>query len=140
MSRQRRQIGSQADERAHDPALGLPSLAEHDHVMAGDERVGELRKHGLFVADNAREQWLAGAKTGQKIATHLLLDRLAPVSAGAKLGDGLRPARGHHCTIDKETAALGLVSNRSTQVPFLNAVMLTGRLDSIDSRALRGCA
>ena len=46
----------QADERAHDPALGLAALPEKDHVMAGDDGVGQLRQDGLVVADDAGQQ------------------------------------------------------------------------------------
>ena len=91
----------QAHERAHDPALRLAALAEHDDVVAGDDRVGELGQDRVVVAHDAGEQLLAGAEAGQEVAAHLLLDRFALVPAGAQLGDRLRSRRGHPCTIDK---------------------------------------
>jgi hypothetical protein len=45
----------QADQRAHDPALGLTALAKKDDVVAGDDCVGKLRQDGLVVADDALE-------------------------------------------------------------------------------------
>jgi len=69
--------------------------------VAGDHRVGQLRQHCLVVAHDALEQRLAGAKAGQQVAPHFLLDGLALVSARAELADGLGPAGGHPSTIAK---------------------------------------
>src|SRR5205807_3408640 len=72
----------QADQGSHDPALRLAALPQHDHVVARDDRVGQLRQYGLVVADDPGEQWFAGAQAGQQVAAHLLLDRLPLVPAG----------------------------------------------------------
>ena len=79
----RHELVEQADERAHDPALGLPSLAEHDHVVPGDDRVGQLRQHGVVVADDARKQRLSSPQAGEEVAAHLLFDCLSLVPARA---------------------------------------------------------
>jgi len=83
------------DERTHDAALRLPALAEHDHVVSRDDCVGELRQHGVVVADDAGEERFARAKPHEQVAAHLLLHRLANVAAGAKLCDGGRQVAGH---------------------------------------------
>ena len=63
--------------------------------MARDHRVGQLRQHRVVVADDALEQRLSGAKSGEQVAAHFLLDRFVLVPARAKLANGLRPAWGH---------------------------------------------
>ena len=78
----------QRDQRAHDAALGLPALAEKDHVVTRDDGIGELRKHGVVVPDDAGEQRLAGAQARDEVSPHLLLDGLVFMAAGAKLGNG----------------------------------------------------
>ena len=91
----RHALVEQRDQRAHHPALRLPALAEHDHVVPRDDRVGELRQHRLLVADDARQERLAGAQPRQEVAAHLVLHRLALMSGGAELGDGSRFGGGH---------------------------------------------
>ena len=99
------ELVEQADQRAHDPALRLSPLPEQDDVVAGDDRVGQLRQHGVVVTHDAGEQLLARPQSGEEVAAHLLFDRLAPVSRGPKLGDGVGSGRGHPCTIEKQSAA-----------------------------------
>ncbi len=84
----------EGDERAHDAALRLASLTEQDHIVAGDHRVRELRKHRLVITDDAGEKRLATAQSRQQVAAHLLLDVLADVARRAKLADG--PSGGGH--------------------------------------------
>ena len=65
----------QIDQAAKDPALGLAAQAEQDEVVPRQDRVHELRDDGLVVADDAREERLAGLQLPHEIVPHLLLDR-----------------------------------------------------------------
>ena len=47
---------SRLGERADDAGLRLAPLAEEDHVVAGEQRVLELREDGVLVADDARRR------------------------------------------------------------------------------------
>jgi len=96
----------QGNQRAHDAALRLAPFAEQDHVVTRDHRVGQLRQHRVVVAHDPIEQRLAGAKAGQEIAAHFLLDRLALVAARAYLADGLWADRAHSSTIDNTRRSL----------------------------------
>ena len=46
-------------QRAHQPALGLPLLAQKQHVVLGDQRQVDLGNDRVVVADDAGEQLLA---------------------------------------------------------------------------------
>src|SRR2546425_1732529 len=85
----------EGDERAHDTALRLAPLAEHDHVVSGYDRVRELRKHRLVIADDSKERRLAAAQPRQQVAAHLLLYGLAHVPGRSKLGNGSSGGGGH---------------------------------------------
>ena len=52
----RHPLVEQLGERADHAGLRLAALAEEDHVVAGDERVLELRQHGVLVADHAVDE------------------------------------------------------------------------------------
>ena len=93
----RYELVEQADQGPHDPTLGLAALAQHDDVVSRDDGVRQLRQHRFVVADDSREQRLARLEAREKIAPHLLLDRLALVSGGTKLRDGLGSGSGHLC-------------------------------------------
>jgi len=70
--------------------------------VAGDDRVADLRKYGVVVADDPREDRLAVAQALEQVTAHLLLDRLPDVARRAELGDGLRQVLGHEMRIDKD--------------------------------------
>ena len=55
----RHPLVEQADERADDARLRLAALAEEDHVVAGEQRVRELREDGVVVTDDAVDERLA---------------------------------------------------------------------------------
>ena len=46
----------QVDERAHDARLRLTAFAEQDHVVAGEQRVRNLRQHGVLVTDDTIDE------------------------------------------------------------------------------------
>src|SRR5262249_50626455 len=46
------ELVKEADERAHQPALGLPLLAEKEHVVPGNEGEVDLRDYRIFVTDD----------------------------------------------------------------------------------------
>jgi hypothetical protein len=96
----RHHLVEKADQRAHDAALRLAALAEKDDVVSADDRVRQLRQYGLVVADDSRQQLLAGTQPREEVATHLLLHGLATVPACAELADGLGSGGGHPCTIE----------------------------------------
>src|SRR5712692_6412150 len=86
----------EADERAHDAALRLAALAEHDHVVSRDHRIRELRQHGLVIADNSGEERFAAAKSRQQIAAHLLFDVFTHMAGGPKFANCPSGGGGHH--------------------------------------------
>ena len=58
----RHPLVEQVGERADHAGLRLAALAEEDHVVAGDQRVLELREDGVLVADHAVDERLALAR------------------------------------------------------------------------------
>ena len=58
------QLGEPSDHAG----LGLPALAEEDHVVAGDQRVLELRENGVLVADHAVDELLAFGDPRDRVA------------------------------------------------------------------------
>src|SRR5207249_11188212 len=69
------QLGiEQRGERAQNAALGLAAQAQQNEIMARQDGVDELRHHGIFVADDAGEYFLAGilAQAGDEILAHLV--------------------------------------------------------------------
>ena len=80
----------QAAERADQPRLPLPPLAEQDDVVPGDQRPLEVRQYGLAEPDDAGERVLASAQPGQQVFSYLRPDPTVFVTAHAQLGNGLR--------------------------------------------------
>ena len=72
-------------ERADHARLRLAALAEEDDVLAGEDRVLELRHDGLLVAEDAGEQRPPFADARDQVAAHLFLDRTAPCSPTASV-------------------------------------------------------
>src|SRR5207249_11964313 len=69
------QLGiEQRSERAQNAALGLAAQPQQDEIMARENGVGELRHHGIFVADDAGEYLFAGilSQAGDEILPHLV--------------------------------------------------------------------
>ena len=80
----------QADQLADHAALGLPALAEEDHVLAGQQRVDEGRLDGVLVAHDAGEERLVAGQPGQQVVADFGPHRFGLVAALAQLSDGLR--------------------------------------------------
>ena len=72
----RHPLVEQTDERAHDARLRLAALAEEDDVVAGEQRVGELRDDGVVVTDHAVDERFALREHAHGVGTELFLDRL----------------------------------------------------------------
>ena len=84
----RHPLVEQRGERTDHAGLRLAALAEEDHVVAGDERVLELREHGVLVADDAVDQRAPGGDPRQGVRPHLFLDRPGHPAAGLELAEG----------------------------------------------------
>ena len=71
----RRPFVEQRDERAQNPRLGLAAFAEQDQILARQQRVLQLRQHGVVVADDARKQRFALAQFFDQVFAQFGLDR-----------------------------------------------------------------
>ena len=80
-------VVEEANQRAHQPALGLALLAEEEHVVAGEEGDVDLGNDGVVVADDAGEQFFAGRQQAKEVVADLLLDRLGCPAAVAQLSE-----------------------------------------------------
>ena len=56
--------------------------------MPREDGIDDLRLDGVLVADDAREEWGAGAKPGDQIGAQLLLDAAGTVAGGLELPKG----------------------------------------------------
>jgi hypothetical protein len=73
-SRQDRNLGIQElDELSEDPTLRLTAQSEQDEVVAGEDRVHDLRHHGVVVSHDAREQGLAVTQLANQVGSELVL-------------------------------------------------------------------
>ena len=70
-----RPLIEQRGEAADDARLRLPTLAQQDHVLPGEDRVLDLRDDGLFETDDPREQIASVPQAGDQVLPHLLADR-----------------------------------------------------------------
>ena len=68
-------VVEQRDERADEPGLGLAALAEQHHVLAGEDRVLDLRDDRIVVAADPAEQLLVVAQLADEVAAKLGSDR-----------------------------------------------------------------
>src|SRR5262249_30408130 len=64
-----------ANQRPHQPTLGLSLLAEKEHVVPGDQGQIDLRNHGAVIADDSGEQLVATGKHGEEVVADLMFDR-----------------------------------------------------------------
>ena len=71
----RHPLVEQIGERADHAGLGLTALTEEDHVVTGEQRVLELRHHGVLVAEDTVEERFPDADLGDGVGTDLVLDR-----------------------------------------------------------------
>ena len=90
----RHPLVEQLGEPTDHAGLGLAALAEEDHVVAGDERVLELREHGVLVADHAVDELLALRDPRDRVGAHLFFDRARDPAAGPELAEGSRTRHG----------------------------------------------
>ena len=74
-------------QQPHQPALGLPLLAQEQHVVLGDQGQVDLGDDRVLIADDAREQLVAPGQGRHEIVVNLLLDRLGTPAAGTQLAD-----------------------------------------------------
>ena len=75
----------EADQAAHQPALGLALFAQEEQVVAGDQGEVDLGNDRVVVADDAGEQLLALAEHAQEVVADLLLDGLGNPAAGPQV-------------------------------------------------------
>ena len=87
MSRYGNLLVEEADERPHQPALGLPLLAEEEHVVPGEQREVDLGDDGVVVADDAGKQLLAAGQGGEEVVVDFVLDGFRLPAALAKLAE-----------------------------------------------------
>ena len=78
----RRPLVQQADQAAQQAGLALPALAEHDHVVAGDQGTLQLRQHGVLEAEDARPDVASLGQRGQQVLPNLGLDATLAVTGG----------------------------------------------------------
>jgi hypothetical protein len=88
-------IVEKADQRAHQPALGLPFFTEKEQVVPGEDGEVDFGKDRILIADDAGEEILAGLQHSQEIITNLLLDGFRYPSARPQLLErgGSHPSR-----------------------------------------------
>jgi hypothetical protein len=77
----------QIGEGAQDAALRLTAQAKEDEIVAGEDRVHQLRHHRLVVADDAGEQRLAGLELADEVVADFLLDRLRAIPRPPQLSE-----------------------------------------------------
>ncbi len=90
------EIGETADHAG----LRLPSLAQEDDVVAGEQRIFELRGDGALVAEHLGEQRLIGLDFGDGVAPQLLAQRHRLPTARLQGSECLRVRHGrtiHGC-------------------------------------------
>jgi hypothetical protein len=88
----------QGHERAHQAGLRLAAQAEENEVVAGEQRVHQLRDHRVVVADDAGKERFAGAQLLNQVRANFLvhrpvrhvtaLDRAAELANRGNLGSG----------------------------------------------------
>ena len=66
---------------AEDPALRLTPEPEEDQVLAGQDRIDELRNDRVAVSADSGKEPLPSPEPGDQVRTHFVLDRAARVSA-----------------------------------------------------------
>ncbi len=69
----RHRVVQQVHQGADEPGLGLPSLAQEDDVLSGEEGVLQLGDHRLLIAHDAGEERPAPPDLLDEVAAHLLL-------------------------------------------------------------------
>ena len=75
----------EADQEPHQPAFGLPLLAQEEQIVPGDQAEVDLRDDGVVVSDDAGEEFLAPAEHPDEIVVDFAFDRPGDPAAGAQL-------------------------------------------------------
>ncbi len=63
------------DQQAHQPALGLPLLAEKEHVVPGQQGQIDFRDDRVVVANDSRVQFVTRGQHAHEVVVHFVLDR-----------------------------------------------------------------
>ena len=72
------------DQSTENPALGLTSQSQQNHVMARKNGIRDLRNDGVFVSDDPGKHRLVCPKLTDKIRPHFVFDRSCPIGLPAK--------------------------------------------------------
>ena len=91
-------------ERSGQPALGLAALAEQDQVLAGQERVLDLREDRLVEADDPGKDALAALELPDEVLADLGLDGPRRVACLPQLADGSRLRHARDLTMRREAS------------------------------------
>jgi hypothetical protein len=83
-------------EQPHQPALRLPLLTKEEHVMAGEHGDVDLGDHGVVVADDAGEEFLAAAQKPREVRLQFILDGAALPAARVEFCQGAGKVRLRH--------------------------------------------
>ena len=85
-------------ELPHQPALGLPLLAEEEHVVPGDQGDVDLGNHRVVVADDSGKEFVAILQHAEKVAADLILDTAALPAARPQVRKRGRQSLAGHTT------------------------------------------
>ena len=77
-------------EGTDDPRLRLPALAQEDDVVAGQQRVLELRQNGVLVPDHSLDERLTRGDLRDGVASDLFFDGDRLPARVAQLTEGGR--------------------------------------------------
>ena len=80
-------VVEERDQGTDESRFRLPALTEQDHVLAGKDRVLDLRDHRVVVPADAVEQLLVGAELADQVASKLGPDRQDAVFRATQLTD-----------------------------------------------------
>ena len=58
----------EGDERAHEPALGLPLFAQEEKVVSGDQSEVDLWNDRVVVADDSGKSWSPRRSIARKLS------------------------------------------------------------------------
>ena len=79
------------DQEPHQPAFGLPFLAQEEHVVPGDDRHVDLRNHRVAIAENPREKLVAATQHPHEVVVDLAFDGLGDPARLAEVPKVGRP-------------------------------------------------
>jgi len=94
----RHEFVEEPHELPHQPALGLPLLAEEEHVVPGDQGDVDLGNHRVVVADDSGKEFVAILQHAEEVAADLLLDTAALPAARPQVRERGRQSLAGHTT------------------------------------------